>query len=314
MKTDETNPISRAPTGAAPSWKQPPRDSGPAIGATWAIIITVGAIPYIVAAELFHSSPPWIETVQIGIPLALVVISAVVPRLRPIRRFCAIVAVLLTLLALTAHTDVTAFLRGAIDADGFVGGMLADQTVKLGVAIAMILVLLLLRYRPRDFFLRVGDRGARIRPVPLLGFPRDDPWRRFGLIWGFGVAIALGAIQFAILRPSPSDLAALWPALPWVLVLAALNAFSEEMTYRAPLLASLEPAVGSGTALWQTAVFFGVAHYFGVPGGMLGAAASVFMGWLLSKAMLETRGLFWPWFIHFLSDVAIFASLAVALA
>ncbi len=46
----------------------------------------------------------------------------------------------------------------------------------------------------------------------------------------------------------------------------------------------------------------------------VGAAASVFMGWILSKAMLETRGLFWAWFIHFLSDVAIFSSLAIALA
>ena len=29
--------------------------------------------------------------------------------------------------------------------------------------------------------------------------------------------------------------------------------------------------------------------------------------------MVETRGLFWTWWIHFLSDVAIFAFLAMAL-
>nr|WP_223169140.1 CPBP family intramembrane glutamic endopeptidase [Microbacterium sp. MF43] len=99
-----------------------------------------------------------------------------------------------------------------------------------------------------------------------------------------------------------------------IVAFAAMNAFSEEMTYRAPMLATLDPAVGSGHALWQSALFFGVAHYFGTPGGLLGAAASIFMGWLLSKAMLETRGLFWAWFIHFLSDVAIFASMAAVLA
>jgi membrane protease YdiL (CAAX protease family) len=149
--------------------------------------------------------------------------------------------------------------------------------------------------------------------VPLLGFARADSWRRFGLIWGFGVAAVLGAISFAVTRPTAAELAGLAPAIPAVLVFAASNAFAEEMTYRAPMLATLEPAIGSGQALWGSAVFFGVAHYFGIPGGLVGAAASVFMGWLLSKAMLETRGLFWPWFIHFLSDVAIFASVAIAL-
>jgi hypothetical protein len=37
------------------------------------------------------------------------------------------------------------------------------------------------------------------------------------------------------------------------------------------------------------------------------------MGLILGKAMLETRGLFWAWWIHFLSDVAIFSFLALAL-
>jgi hypothetical protein len=30
------------------------------------------------------------------------------------------------------------------------------------------------------------------------------------------------------------------------------------------------------------------------------------MGWILGKGMVETRGLFWTWWIHFLSDSAIF--------
>jgi hypothetical protein len=33
----------------------------------------------------------------------------------------------------------------------------------------------------------------------------------------------------------------------------------------------------------------------------------------LGKGMVETRGLFWTWWIHFLSDIAIFASMAAAL-
>ena len=86
------------------------------------------------------------------------------------------------------------------------------------------------------------------------------------------------------------------------------------MTSRAPMPATLEPAVGSSQALWLSAVSFGIAHYFGTPGGLTAAALSVFMGWILGKAKTETRGLFWAWWIHFLSDVVIFVFIALALA
>ncbi len=63
----------------------------------------------------------------------------------------------------------------------------------------------------------------------------------------------------------------------------------------------------------MSAYFFGIAHYFGTPGGIVGGLLSIFMGWVLGKGMLETRGLFWTWRIHFLSDIAIFFFLTVAL-
>lgn len=73
------------------------------------------------------------------------------------------------------------------------------------------------------------------------------------------------------------------------------------------------PIGGSRQALWMAAYFFGIAHYFGTPGGILGGMASIFMGWILVKGMVETRGLFWTWWIHFLSDIAIFLFLAAAM-
>jgi len=43
----------------------------------------------------------------------------------------------------------------------------------------------------------------------------------------------------------------------------------------------------------------------------VGVILAAFLGWILGKSMLETRGLFWAWFIHFLQDVLIFAFLAI---
>ena len=158
-----------------------------------------------------------------------------------------------------------------------------------------------------DFFLARGNLRAPIEPVPLLGFPKPDPWHRFGLQWAFYIAATLAVIQYLGLRPGGDLMLKVLPVLPSILFYAALNAFNEEIIYRSPMLATLEPVGGSRHALWMAAYFFGIAHYFGTPGGIVGGIASIFMGWILGKGMLETRGLFWTWWIHFLSDVAIFS-------
>ncbi len=54
------------------------------------------------------------------------------------------------------------------------------------------------------------------------------------------------------------------------------------------------------------AAFFGFAHYYGMPNGIVGVLMAGVLGWLLGKSMLETRGLFWAWFIHFCQDILIF--------
>ena len=98
--------------------------------------------------------------------------------------------------------------------------------------------------------------------------------------------------------------------MPFILLFAAANAFGEEMIYRAPELGALQPVVGGGQALLMTALFFGIGHFYGVPYGLLGVAMSSVAGWFLGRSMLETRGFFWAWFIHFLMDVCIFTFLA----
>jgi hypothetical protein len=36
------------------------------------------------------------------------------------------------------------------------------------------------------------------------------------------------------------------------------------------------------------------------------------LGLLFGKAMLDTKGIVWPWFLHFLADAVIFIFLAMA--
>jgi membrane protease YdiL (CAAX protease family) len=61
------------------------------------------------------------------------------------------------------------------------------------------------------------------------------------------------------------------------------------------------------------AVWFGLGHYYGgIPSGPIGAVAGAAVGLLFGRAMIETRGLGWPLALHFASDVAIYAFLALA--
>jgi len=191
--------------------------------------------------------------------------------------------------------------------------MQAEQTGKLVVPLCMIAALLILGYKRREFFLARGNLTSPIEPVKLLGFPKPNPWPQFALQWGTYIAVAPAVSQYLSLRPTSDVMLKVVPLIPSILFYAALNAFNEEVTYRSPMLASLEPVGGSKQALWMAAYFFGIAHYFGTPGGISGGIASVFMGWILGKAVVETRGLFWAWWIHFLSDVAIFFFIAVSL-
>ena len=77
------------------------------------------------------------------------------------------------------------------------------------------------------------------------------------------------------------------------------------------LLAGLENATGARQAVLIAAAFFGLGHYFGVPYGIIGVGMASFLGWMMGKAMIETRGFFWAWFIHFLQDVMIFSFMAI---
>lgn len=281
--------------------------------AAWVVTVLVSAAPAIVAGRLTGTVPGWLLPVQLAVLVALLPAGGRWPALRPLRRFAVAMAAMLTLLVVVPRWGMQwPALQNLFGGNAFDARMQAEQTAKLLVAAAMVGVLLLLGLRRRDFFLAVGDVRAPIRPVRRLGFPGPDPWWKFGLIWSVGIAAGL-AVALYLADPPTAGLGSVAGMLPSILFYAALNAFAEEMTYRAPMLATLEPAVGSTHAVWLSAAFFGIAHYFGTPGGAAGAALSVFMGWILGKAMIETRGLFWAWWIHFLADVVIFTFLGAAL-
>ncbi len=280
----------------------------------WGVTALMSSAPDIAFNELTGGIPSWLFYFKIGFLFALSLGAVIWRPLRPLRNFFLILIAFFGLNALRSRFDFTLpFLQKLFGGSVFDARMQAEQTGKLAVSIAMILVLLILGYKRQQFFLTKGDLHAPIDPVPWLGFLKPIPWPKFGLQWGFYIAITLALVQYLGLRPNGELVARILPVLPSILFYAALNAFNEEIIYRSPMLATLEPIGGSKHALWMAAYFFGIGHYFGVPGGLVGGILSIFMGWILGKGMVETRGFVWTWWIHFLSDIAIFSFLTMSL-
>ncbi|MCV2393652.1 CPBP family intramembrane metalloprotease [Actinotalea sp. M2MS4P-6] len=282
--------------------------------ASWVVVLLGSAAPRVVLDVVGAPVPTWLAWAQIGLLGATLVASTASATLRPVRHLAVALASIAALLELRPRLDLTwAPAQQLLGGTAFDARMQSEQTGKLLVAAALVGVLLAMGYRRRSMFLRLGDLRTPLRPVRWLGFPRPVPWSRFALQWGAYIAVAVAVAQYLSLRPTTAELEGVVPMLPGILVYAAFNAITEEVTYRVPLLATGEPTLGGRTALWQAAGYFGIAHFYGTPGGPAGVVLSIFMGWILAKGILETRGLFWSWWIHWLSDVAIFVLLATTL-
>jgi hypothetical protein len=286
----------------------------PLIVVAWLFLVLLSGLPRIVAQEIFNFTVS--ADLNAGIisaaaltGLVLTVFWRAVRGLRPF---------FVLFLALTAvewfvytKVDQLPFYQSWLRNPSFNVFMLAEQSLRLMVTLVIIAVLFLMRKHAGAFFLTRGDAGAPAEPVGWLGIKPGDRWNTVGR--NFALYISLGTLAFLILagRPPLDIVARAVTFLPAILLAAALNAFNEEMTYKASFLSVLEGAVGRNQALWLMAAYFGIGHFYGVPYGVIGVLMAGFLGWFLGKSMLETRGLWWAWFIHFLQDVWIFSFLAI---
>jgi len=131
-------------------------------------------------------------------------------------------------------------------------------------------------------------------------------WKRFGFI--ALVIIVLFSVVVMIGQSKQPPLLIITSMLATTIAVAtplALGALSGVFCERAGV-------VNIGIeGMMLTAAFFGIAHFYGAPGGYLGVLATGFFGWILGRSILETKGLFWPWFIHLWADVVIFGFMAI---
>ena len=280
----------------------------------WIFLLLASSIPMIILREIFHKnvSADLQSAMAATAILAGLVLTFIWNAVRSLRPFF-ILFLFLTGIEWLVFTkvDQLSFYQTWLKNPSFNVFMLAEQSLRLMVTLGIIAVLFLLKKSRAAFLLVKGDTSAPAEPVRWLGIKQDERWNKIGR--NFAVILSSGTLAFLVIagRP-PLDIALrALPFIPAILFAAALNAFNEEMTYKASFLSILEGVVGKQQSLLLMAAYFGIGHYYGVPYGVVGVLMAGFLGWFLGKSMLETRGLWWAWLIHFVQDVLIFSFLAI---
>ncbi len=281
----------------------------------WGGTILLSILPDILFREITGIIPEWLYGVKLSLIALLLLLSLFWTPAKNLQRyFLVFLAIFLIERAWQAVAESPQWLVlfPAFET-GFLFQLFSIQLGRLVVALVMIGSLFFIGFKREETFVGFGNLSAPASPMPIIGVEQPTNWRSLGFrltLYAFLILLVIMMIFYGNIL-NPSALSTLLPALPMIILLAAMNSFSEEVTYRAALLAPIHKILGVGQAVWITAAFFGIGHFYGVPAGILGILVNGFFGWILARSMVETKGLFWPWFIHLWVDVVIFSFMAI---
>ena len=282
------------------------------VRSAWVATLLMSRLPQILLREVFAVETSFAWT-SLGAALLLLVVSYGWRTLQPLRGYLFVMAVVMLL---TGPLD--SLLRNSVFWTTWLGvtrgwtiSFLGERLPLVIEALLPIVILVGLGMKRHDFFLAVGTLRA---PVTELRLP--DIANSWLLVGSFSALLLTLFFFFGSVAQSGMRLAAMThvvPVLPAVLLFAVMNAFGEEVVYRAGPLSQHWHVVGEKQAIWLTAIWFGLGHYSGgIPSGVVGALMAGGIAVLYGKAMVETRGIVLSILMHMLTDVAIYIFLALA--
>lgn len=284
----------------------------------WIVALIPSSLSIIIWREFGSGEPLWWPLIPLISLLVLIFSCFLIKRLKPLRNFT-IILLILFLLGFGGgwQFGLIPFIREQpswiawIEQFPWALSSIFTHLLRLSPAIVVFLFLILMKRKLDDFFLVKGDIKALVEPSKLIGMKEPEPWPRIGLI--FAAIFTVGTLIFLMISTPPTLIQFLQsiPLIPVAILIAAINAFNEEFSLRAAPLSELWKVIGKKQSLLITTVYFGLGHFYGVPSGIIGVILSAFLGWFLGKSLLETKGFFWAWFIHFLPDIVIFTFYAM---
>ena len=212
----------------------------------------------------------------------------------------------LAIFAIFRLYSITSALTVNFSSDDYLNNHLKYQLALL--ILAGLVLILTYAQNPQNLslLLSIGNLSAPAEPVEWFGIQPNTSWVFVGLY--LSAVITLGTATFVYLqfRGLNIPLSKALPYTGWILLFSLTNSFSEEAIFRLGIVSPMLGTLDVTYIALISASLFGVAHFRGMPHGLVGMVMAGFLGWLLAKSVIETQGIFWAWFIHFIQDVVIY--------
>ena len=256
--------------------------------------------------------PGWVPFAKIFISLGMVLICVSVKEFKQLLNFAIVLFTISLLQTLIPLVSITAEWKSAFNVKTFVGNFSSAILLKLIGIIPLIGVLLFTLKSVKSFYLCKGDMSVKADEIHWLGIKKNwVNWGKLSLI--SAILISLGTILLTIITVTGNSnikgFDKLFYYLPLILLFALVNSFCEGVLFRSAILGTLKSVFPKKYVVIIAALFFGIAHYYGAPGGVLGVFMSILLGWFMCRSMYETNGFLSSWIIHFMQDVVIFSTI-----
>ena len=277
------------------------------------ILVLIASIAIdIILQQTIGYVPAELARIKILALACIYFISFFSQKLRPLSGFLLILLAILTINMLTGFIQTTSFWKSTFNTASFAGNFGSSILLKI-IGILPILAVLFLIFRSRsEFYLCIGDLKQKASRINWLGIKENQiTWGKLAII--SGLLISLGTILLTIITvTNVSEIKGLgnWLSyLPLILLLALANSFCEGLIFRSAIMATLKDELPKNQLVLIAALFFGISHYYGAPGGPLGVIMSGLLGWYMCRSMYETKGFVSSWMIHAMQDVVIFSTI-----
>ena len=277
------------------------------------VLVLIASIAIdIILQQTIGYVPAELERIKILALACIYFISFFSQKLRPLSGFLLILLAILTINMLTGFIQTTSFWKSTFNTASFAGNFGSSILLKI-IGILPILAVLFLIFRSRsEFYLCIGDLKQKASRINWLGIKENQiTWGKLAII--SGLLISLGTILLTIITvTNVSEIKGLgnWLSyLPLILVLALANSFCEGLIFRSAIMATLKDELPKNQLVLIAALFFGISHFYGAPGGPLGVIMSGLLGWYMCRSMYETKGFVSSWMIHAMQDVVIFSTI-----
>jgi membrane protease YdiL (CAAX protease family) len=278
------------------------------LSVAWAVALLL-TVPEIVLHAFLEVDTSWMLPARIALLTASVALTFAWTTIRPLRGMLMVFLVIYAVeaglfLTVLPGTQVYQDLIGADANVAFFG----ERLMRIGAVLVMLVVLLRMGLNRGGIYLAIGDVRAT---APAMRIPaKAEPWTKFGRNYAIISVGLLLVFLIPAMQPSLADLSV--GLVLFAAVCAGMNAFAEEFLYRAALIPQVLPQFGKNATLLLLPVWFGLAHWFGVPSGLTGVILAAIGGWFFTRSMIETRGIAWAWFLHFLADFTVYLVLLLA--